>query len=165
MSINQFHEDIDGNIWAVGSANAILVEEISSQGSFATKVGPSGGGVFYSIARAKNGVIYAGNGQSLYRNVDGGATAAGWTSLKDFGSNRTVVNVFCKEESSQVIEAYVDNSGGAGETWISRDGGTTWIQKTATVQLGYNMAAETSNPNITFLVGDLSTSGLVEKLS
>jgi len=165
VSINAMLQDDDGNIWAAGSSNAILEEKTSTQGSFVTRVGPSGGGIFYSISRAKNGRIFAGNGQSLYLNKDGAKTAAGWSSLKDFGSNRTVVSVFCKDGSDQVIEAYVDNSGGAGEAWITRDGGATWIEKTATVQLGYNMAAETSNPNETFVIGDLSTSGLIEKLS
>lgn len=127
---------VDGSVWAVGASNLIL-REANRSGTFNTKTGPSGGGAFSAVTVANDGTIFAGNGTAIYRSSNGAINTGGWTSLKNFGTNRTVHRIRCGGGSranggdSQLIMAAVGRStGGASEFWLSADGGATWEQIT-----------------------------------
>jgi hypothetical protein len=160
--------DSERNVWAVAAANAILVELVNDRGTFTTRTGPTGGGAFTAFARAKDGVIYAGNGTSIFRNINEARTAGGWTSLKDFGANHAVVKIVCVKGSSQIIYAFVsDSTAGQGDVWFTTNGGVTWTQKTATTNSDYNAAAASRiDDNLFFITGPADTgTTLIEKLS
>lgn len=144
--------DHDKNIWAVAAANTILVELANQRGTFVARTGPSGGGAFTAIDRAKNGVIFAGNGQSMYRNTNEARTAGGWSSVKDFGSGFTVKSIDCVNGSSEIVRAVV-SSATVGQAWYTFNGGLSWVQVTASTNSGYLAAAKTSDPNKYFIVG------------
>lgn len=167
-AINHMIEDPEGNVWAVGASNTILYEARSNQGTFAAKVGPSGGGAFYSIARADDGTIFAGNGTSIYKNTNRANTAGGWTSLKNFGSSHLVKRIHCVEGSSEVLYAVVDDTTPADtEVYRSINGGLTWTAITQLANDGYNDAYWSEvDPNLAFIVGDdESSTGVIQKLS
>ncbi len=162
-----FAKDEDGNVWAVAAANSILRELANNRDTFAARTGPSGGGAFTAIAFADDGVMFAGNGTSIFKNTDKAGSTGAWTSLKDFGASRVVVDISVRGGASQTIRATVDNtSPGVAEIWESEDGGTTWRQVTATANDGYNGVFNTKNPNKSFIVGDdVSALGVIELLS
>lgn len=167
-ALNQFYQDYDQNIWAVGASNTILAELANARGTFVARTGPSGGGAFTAIARAKDGIIYAGNGTSIFRNTNEARAAAGWTSLKDFGSNHTVKNIFCVNGSSQIVYAVVSDSSGAdGDLWVSTNGGITWTEKTNVTNGGYTQAViSRQDSNLLYIAGLASGSAAqVHKLS
>jgi hypothetical protein len=152
----------------VGASNTILVELANARGTFVARTGPSGGGAFTAIARAKDGVIYAGNGQSIYLNTNEARAAGGWTSLKDFGSNHVVKNIFCVNGSSQIVYAVVsDGTGTDGDLWISTNGGLTWVEKSDVSNTGYSGAVMSrQDANLLYICGLSSGSdALVHKLS
>lgn len=161
-----FAKDEDNNIWAVAAANAILRELANNRGTFAARTGPSGGGAFTAIAFADDGVLFAGNGTSIFKNTDKAGSAAAWTSLKDFGASMSVIDIAIRGGASQTIRATVDNTTpGVAEVWESEDAGTTWRQVTATANDGYNGVFNTANPNKSFIVGDdVSSLGVIELL-
>lgn len=151
-AIAQFKADHARNIWAVGAANAILVELANQRGTFVARTGPTGGGAFTAIDRAKNGVIYAGNGQSLFRNTNEARTAGGWSSCKDFGAGFTVKSVDCVNGSSEVVRVVV-SSATAGQVWTTINGGLSWTMATVSTNAGYTKSAKSSDPNQYFLSG------------
>lgn len=145
VNINAFAKSpVDDSVFAVGASNLILQERDQS-GTFSALVGPSGGGIFYSIFVANDGRIYAGNGQSIYLNTNTGANTGGWTLLKDFGSNKRVVSINCaggivsQGGDSQLVRCVVDDTAaGTGAVWESADGGNSWVQVPALSNSGYN---------------------------
>lgn len=169
-ALNAFAKSpVDGSVWAVGASNTIL-RELSQSDTFEAMAGPTGGGIFYSVFVANDGRIYAGNGQSIYLSDNGALNAGGWTSLKDFGANKTVVAINCAGGTkssggdSQLLRCVVDDTaGGVGEVWESVDGGATWTQVNELSNSGYNGAYFSPvDDNLAFLVGD---SGVLQKLS
>lgn len=155
--INQFKVDYDRNVWAIGASNTILVELANQRGTFVARTGPSGGGAFTAFDRAKNGVIFAGNGQYLYRNTNEARNTGGWTQVKDFGAGFTVKGIKCINGSSEIVKVTASSSS-AGQAWYTFNGGLTWIQVSASTNSGYTKMAETSDPNVFFIVGELENS-------
>jgi hypothetical protein len=171
--INAFAADKDDNVWAVGESNLIL-RELGKSGTFDTRVGPSGGGTFYSVAVANDGRLYAGNGQYIYMSNNSAQNTGGWTELHDFGANHSVVEIHCAGQAevdngdSQLITAIVDDSTpGNGEVWRSWDGGNSWNKTTELTNQGYNAAYfSRQDDNLGIIVGDTSGSyGVVHKFS
>lgn len=160
-AIAQFGRDEDDNIWYVAAANDIQRELANNRDTFAARTGPSGGGAFTAVAFADDGLMFAGNGTSIFISNDKAGTAGGWTSLKDFGANHLVKNIQCKNGTSQMLRAVVDDTTpGPGEVWESEDGGNSWRQNTETaLTLGYNDAYFSSDPNKAVIVGDADVAG------
>lgn len=161
-AINGFAIAPDGEeAWAFGASNLIL-RELNTSGLFETRVGPSGGGAFTAMTVAGNGFVYAGNGTSIYVTKNKAANAGGWTSLKDFGSNKVVKAIQCiggdraLGGDSQLLRVVVDDTaGGNGTIWESFDGGASWQQVTALTNLGYNAAYFSQvDDNRAVVVGD-----------
>lgn len=163
----QFAKDEDGNIWAVAAANDIRRELANDRDTFAARTGPSGGGAFTAIAFADDGVMFAGNGTSVFKNTDKAGSAGAWSSLKDFGASHPVIHIEFRGGVSQCPRVYVDDSTpGPGEIWESEDQGVTWRQVTETTNDGYNKVLLTKDPNRAFVVGDdVSSLGVIELLS
>jgi hypothetical protein len=157
--------DSERNVWAVGAANTILVELVNARGTFVARVGPSGGGAFTAIAVAKNQIMFAGNGQYIYRNTNEARTAGGWSQVKDLGAGYTVKSIYCVRDSSEIVVAFADD-GALGVVWVTYNGGLTWVQKTATSNSGYNVAVKSLiDDNLFFLTGPTDTgTTLIEKL-
>lgn len=166
-TIAQFAKDEDNNIWAVAAANSILRELANDRDTFAARTGPSGGGAFTAIAFAEDGVMFAGNGTSVFKNTDKANSTGAWSSLKDFGASHSVVHIEFRGGVSQCPRVYVDDtSPAAGEVWESEDGGVSWRQVTETANDGYNDVLLTKDPNRSFIVGDdVSSLGVIELLS
>lgn len=157
----------DGTMWFAGASNLLLREENRS-GVVETMVGPSGGGAFTSLAMSADGILYAGNATSIYFSKDGGASAAGWTSLKNFGSNKAVVKIKLVQDDPDFIQCVVDDSGpGTGAVWVSADGGGTWEQISTLTNGGYNDAwFSATDPNLAVIAGDDDTTrSVVHKLA
>lgn len=169
VAINAFaRSPVDDSVWAVGASNLIL-QELGQSDTFDVKVGPSGGGAFTSVVVGNDGRIYAGNGTAIYLSDNAGQNAGGWTLLKDFGANKSVVAINCAGGTkagggdSQLLRAVVDDTaGGVGAVWESVDGGITWLQVTAVTNTGYNTAYfSASDANLAFVGGD---GGVLHKL-
>lgn len=138
-----------------GASNTIL-RKLKGVDSVDTLVGPSGGGAFTSLAVAKDGTIYAGNGQALYRSTDGATTAAGWTQVYDAGSGKTIAEVRCVGGDSRALIIVV--AGTAGTVFTSIDGGNTMQAVTIGTNSGLNAAwFSPTNPNFGVIVGDDDT--------
>lgn len=163
-ALNAFFQDNDKNVWCVGASNTILVELANARNSFVARTGPSGGGTFTAIAVAKDGTVFAGNGQVIYRSSNGARTAGGWTSLKDFGSGYTVKKIVCVKGSSQILYC-VASSTSDGKLWVSTNGGLTWTEKTAITNAGYTAAAAFADENKLVIVGNVSTTPVIGLLS
>lgn len=153
------------DVYAFGASNLLLRERNWSD-VWDTLVGPSGGAAFTALTVAEDGRIYAGNATSLYLNTDGAYSAAGWTSLKDFGANHAVKGVECAKDNSQLLRVLVDNSGVA-EVWESDNGGADFVQVDALTNAGYNdWYASVLDVNKFWLVGDASGSvGIIHRLA
>lgn len=166
-AIAKFFYDNDMNVWAIAAANAIIVELANARGAFVTRVGPSGGGAFTAIARADNGVLYAGNGTAIYRSTNEARTAGGWTSSKDFGANHIVTNIFPVKGSSEIVYAIVsDGTANLGDVWRTTNGGVDWTQVTTTANKGYTDAvASKVDPNLFYIIGDINTTTWIDKVS
>lgn len=171
-AINAFTRDKDDNVWAVGASNTIL-REVGKSSTFDTLTGPSGGGAFTAIAVANDGLIYAGNGTSLYVNDNSALNTGGWTELKDFGVSHAVVGIKCSGQhsldggDSQLIQVVVDDSTpGNGELWYSWDGGDSFRQVTEVTNTGYNAAYfSRQDDNLLFIAGDVNATpmGVIHK--
>lgn len=156
------------DVYAVGATNLIL-REANQSGTFETLVGPSGGGAFTAIAVANDGLLFAGNGQSIYVSNNGALNTGGWTSLNDFGASHVVQEIFLPEGDSNHIYAIVDDTTpGAGEVWHSNDGGNSWNMLTELPNTGYNAAVNSNEDNNLFIiVGDANATprGVTHKVS
>lgn len=165
--INGFAISIDTkDVYAFGATNTILLEQNKS-GSFAARVGPSGGGSFTAVTLADDGTLWAGNGTSIFRTTNKAANAGGWTSVKDFGANMSVVAIECINGNSQLLRAVVDNSAGAGAVWETIDGGNSWRQLAAVSNSGYNDAYFSEiNNNLGVVVGDVDGGlGVIQQIA
>ncbi len=159
--------DPRGNVYAVGASNTIL-KETAQSGTFAALVGPSGGGAFTSIAIAQDGTIWAGNGTSLFRNSNDAFSIGGWTSVKDFGANHTVIGIDIIENDSQLIRVVVeDGTANDGDVWRSEDGGAFLREITDLSNSGYSgFYFSGDNVNLMWIAGPAdSGTGLIHKLS
>jgi hypothetical protein len=156
------------DVYAVGASNVIL-KEVNKSGSFVALVGPSGGGAFSAIVQASDGLLFAGNGQSLYVSNNDALNTGGWTSLKDFGSNHVIEEIFLKKGDSNHIYVVVDDTTpGNGEFWHSNDGGNSWNQLTELPNLGYKAGYESvEDANLYLIVGDLDATpdGVIHKVA
>jgi hypothetical protein len=166
-AINHMNVDPRGNVYAVGASNTIL-KETAQSGTFAALVGPTGGGAFTSIAIAKDGTIWAGNGTSLFRNSNDAASAGGWTSVKNFGANHSVIGIDIIGDDSQLIRVVVeDGTGTDGDVWRSEDGGGFIREITDLSNSGYaGFYFSKDNVNLGWIVGDADGgTGLIHKLA
>jgi hypothetical protein len=155
------------DVYAVGATNLIMVERARS-GSFEALVGPSGGGEFTAITVARNGLIFAGNGTSLYVSYNGAINAGGWTSVKNFGVNYIVKNIWLAQGDSQHIYVEVTKAATDGELWHSNDGGNSWTLVTVLANVGYTDGYQSvEDDNLFYLVGNVNASplGVVHKAS
>lgn len=165
--INHMNVDPRGNVYAVGASNTIL-KETAQGGTFAALVGPTGGGAFTSVAIARDGTIWAGNGTSIFRNSNDGGSATGWTSVKDFGANHSVIGINIIGDDSQLIRIVVqDGTGTDGDVWRSEDGGGFVREITDLGNSGYaGFYFSKDNINLGWIVGLTdSATGLIHKLS
>lgn len=163
----QLAKDEDNNVWAVAAANTILRELANDRDTFASRTGPSGGGAFTAIAFADDGVMFAGNGTSVFKNTDKAGSTGAWSSLKDFGASHVVKDILFRGGASQCPRVVVDDTTpAAGEVWESEDGGVSWRQVGETANDGYNDVYNTKNPNRAYIVGDdVSSLGVIEVLA
>jgi hypothetical protein len=156
------------DVYAFGATNLIL-REVGLSGSFEALVGPSGGGAFTAAAVSNDGLLFAGNGQSLFVSNNLALNTGGWSSLKDFGASHVVKEIFLPEGDSNHIFVVVDDTTpGTGEFWHSNDGGNSWNQLTELANVGYNSAyASVEDPNLFYIVGDANATprGVIHKVS
>lgn len=147
------------DVWFGGASN-LLLREVNFSGVIETMTGPSGGGTFYSLAFSNSGILYAGNGSSIYKSINNGLNTGGWSSLKDFGTNKVVRNIFLPEGDSEHIYVTVDDtSGSSGALWFSNDGGNTFNRVDLNTNAGYNDAYPfLDDPNRFLIVGDAVSS-------
>lgn len=137
-NINAIFRDGDGAIWAVGDANYITKRE-AGQDAFSTsgKTGPAGGVAFTEVKVSNDGILYAGNGSSLYKSINGANNAEGWTQLKDYGAGFEVRGIKMGNNAvSQLLRIFVDAPAGAGLVDRSADGGNSFVTEIATVGNG-----------------------------
>lgn len=149
-----------------GASNTLL-RKLKGSASVETLVGPASGGAFTALAVANDGTIWAGNGTTLFRSSDGGTTAAGWTSVKNFGSGFRVVGIGLAKNDPEFLTVVVDDTApGDGSVWVSADS-VTFEQITVLANDGYNKVhfSET-DVNLAYIVGDDDTTRpLMAKLS
>lgn len=132
-------------VYATGTVD-LIIRELNQSGTFDTLVGPGLGSDFTKgLTIANDGRIYAGYGTSIYLSDNDAANTGGWTALKDFGANKSVVSINCAGGTksgggdSQFLRVAVDDTaGGVGAIWESVDGGATWRQVSALTNTGYN---------------------------
>ena len=158
--------DLEPYAYMFGASNTLL-RKLKGSSVVDTLVGPSGGGAFTALAVANDGTLWAGNGTSLYRSSDGGTTAAGWTSVKNFGSGMAVIGIGLVKNDPEFMQVFVDDSTpGDGSAWISADG-VTFEQITNLTNDGYNKAYfSPTDPNLAIVVGDDDTTeAIIHKLS
>jgi hypothetical protein len=154
------------DVWFGGDTNTLLVERNLS-GSVSARVGPSGGGAFTALALSSDGLLFAGNGQSLYVSRNQGENAGGWSEVKDFGAAHVVKNIFLPEGDPYNIYCVVDvTTPGSGEFWHSNDAGNSWNLVSVVTNGGYNgAAASIESPNEYWICGDDDgANGVVHKL-
>lgn len=154
------------DVYAFGASNLIL-REVDNSGTFETLVGPSGGGAFTAMAAANDGLLFAGNGQSLFVSNNGALNTGGWSELKDFGASHVVQEIFLPEGDSNHIYLVVE-TGSGGEFWHSNDGGNSFNRLTVVTNPSYNAAVNSSeDANLFYVVGDANATpnGIVHKVS
>jgi hypothetical protein len=167
-AINGFAMQPDtDDVWCVAASNTILVERSNNRGTFEVATGPSGGGDFTAIAVARDGLVYAGNGTSIFLSNNQADSTGGWSSLKDFGANHAVQEIQCVDGESQILRVLVnDGTGTEGDVWYSLDGGNSFSEVADETNLGYNAWYPSEvDPNLVFIAGeDNGTNGVVHKL-
>jgi hypothetical protein len=153
-------------VYMYGASNTLL-RKLKGSSNVETLVGPSGGGAFTALAVANDGTLWAGNGTTLYRSSDGGATAAGWTSVKAFGTGKPVVGIGLAKNDPEFMTVVTDDSTpGDGTVWISADA-VTFEAMTNLANDGYNKAHfSEADPNLVYIVGDDDTTRpIMQKLA
>jgi hypothetical protein len=151
--IDAFAVSVDGRtVYGAGASN-LIVKEQDRSGIFAVKNGPSGGGAFTALAVAADGTLFAGNGQKLYKSIDGAATAGNWEELKDFGTGFTVTNIQCVAQDSNYLRAVVTDAS-SGEVHESANGGNSWREITPISNSGLADAYFSEvDDNLAYMVG------------
>ena len=128
-------------------------EDARCSGGVKPDHGPSGGGAFTALAVAGDGTLYAGNGQKLYKSIDGAATAGNWEELKDFGAGYTVTNIQCVANDSQYLRAVV-TAAADGQVHESVNGGNSWREITPISNSGHSDAYFSMiDDNLAYVVG------------
>jgi hypothetical protein len=162
-----FGQDCE-DVYAAGASNLLLVDR-GRTGTFEALTGPSGGGDFHALAIDNLGNLYAANGTSLYVSTDKGATAGGWTLLKDFTSiaaTALVIDIFMPEGDSDHLYVFTDDTApGTGYLYHSNDAGNSWRPVTAATNTGYNRGYKSDEDDNLYLVaGDLvATYGAIHR--
>jgi len=155
-----FGQDCE-DVYIAGETNLIMVDRGRS-GTFELLNGPSGGGDFSALAIDNEGNLYAANGTDLYVSTDKGATAGGWTLLKDFTSiaaTAKVVDIFMPEGDSNHIYVVTDDTApGTGYLYHSNDAGNSWrVVSAAPANAGFNRGYKSDeDDNLYYMVGDAS---------
>jgi hypothetical protein len=151
--IDAFAVSVDGRtVYGAGAAN-LIVREQDRNGIFVVRNGPSGGGAFTALAVSGDGTLYAGNGQKLFKSVDGAATAGNWEELKDFGTGYTVTNIQCIANDSQYLRAVV-TAAADGQVHESVNGGNSWREITPISNSGHADAYFSEvDDNLAYVVG------------
>ena len=169
--VNCFARDKDGGVWAGCLGGVLLYESPSNRGSFSVKTSPNTDEIF-SLAIANDGVIYAGQGTSIFRNNNNATTAGGWTNVKNFGAGFKVISIWIEGENklgngdSQIIRCVVDDTApNDGSVWQSVDWGQTWQQITVLPNDGYNAAYHSKYGNQAVIVGDDNPLAIIHLLS
>jgi hypothetical protein len=157
--INAFAVSSDGRtVYAAGDAN-LIVRELNQNDLFVVRNGPSGGGAFSALAVARDGTLYAGNGTSIFKSVDGAAQAGNWEELNDFGAGHTVVSIGLVKGDSQYLKV-VTTEAADGHVYESVDGGNSWREITGITDAGYSDAYHSeTNSNLAYIAG-LASGGL-----
>ncbi len=154
-------------VWFVGASNTIQ-REVGFSGQLETRVGPSGGGTFHSIAIAEDNTIFAGNGTSLFRSNNLAANTGGWSLVRNFGANKAVRGIHLAQNNSQILRVLVDDTtGGTGLVFESIDGGNTLYQIDSLANLGYNdWFPHAGDDNRYTIVGDADAApeGVIHRL-
>ena len=117
---------------------------------------------------ARDNWLYAGNGTAIYRSNNLAANTGGWSSLKDFGANHSVVGIQCVDGESQILRVFVgDTVGTDGDVWYSLDGGNSFVEVTDLSNNSYTKEYVSEvDPNLVFIAGpNDGTKGIVHKLS
>lgn len=172
-NINDIYRAPNGNTYFVGTANVILIEKGNS-GTLEVLVGPTGSDSSAAVAVANDGVLWLGNGTSIFRSLASLPTLAGnWTSSKDFGTNHLVRKISLKGADralggdSQVMHVVAnDTSAPEGDAWVTLDGGGFWEEITNLTNVGYNGAYFSPlDDNLGWIVGEIQTTATIHKLS
>lgn len=166
--INKIVAAPNGNVYAVGATNTLLVEKGQS-GIFEVLTGPTGTDDSYSIAIAKD-ALWLGNGTSIFYSRNLLPNNAGqWVSSKSFGANHSVRDIHVKtvpnilgspELRSQTLHVMVNDSvGNEGDVWLTADGGGYYQQVSPSFSnSGFNaMFFSSSDPNRGVAVGEVDT--------
>ena len=162
-----FGQDCE-DVYAAGATNSLLVDR-GRNGTFAALVGPTGGGDFHALAIDNVGNLYAANGSSLFVSTDKGATAGGWTLLKDFSSvtaTTIVIDIFFPEGDSNHIYVFTDDTApGTGFIYHSNDAGNSWRAVPSSPNTGYNRGYKSGeDDNLYLAAGDLqATFGVIHR--
>ena len=158
-AIEKGHGQDCEDVYIAGATNSILVDRGRS-GTFASLVGPSGGGDFTALAIDNDGNLFAGNGTSLFVSTNKGLNAGGWTELKDFGASKAVVDIFFPEGDSNHVYVFVDDTTpGAGVMWHSNDAGNSFRAIGTLTNGGYNAGYKSEeDDNLYYVVGDVQGS-------
>ncbi|MCL4296148.1 MAG: hypothetical protein KJ077_10490 [Anaerolineae bacterium] len=170
--INAFARDRFGSVWAVGASNTILKESYNNRGVFTTKTGPSDGAASTAIALGYDGTILLGSGTKLYRNGNDAFNAGGWTTLKDFGSNKSPIAIELEGKAklfdvgdTETFRIFVDDSTpGSGLVYESVEGGARFRQIETLTNVGYNGVYASKYGNHYVIVGDADTVGAIHLL-
>lgn len=149
--------NLEPYVYMFGASNTLL-RKLKGSSNVETLVGPSGGGAFTALAVAADGTLWAGNGTTLYRSSDGGTTAAGWTSVKAFGSGKPVKGIGLAKNDPEFLTVVCDDSTpGDGSVWVSADAVTFELIPNL-VNDGWNAAYFSQvDPNLVYIVGDDDT--------
>lgn len=170
--INAFARDRYGSVYAVGASNAILKEAYNNRGVFVVKTGPTGGGANTAITIGYDGTILMGSGTKLWKNGNDALNTGGWTTLKDFGSNKAVIGVELEGKhklfevgDAETFRVFVDDTTpGAGRVYESIEGGARFREIPLLSNAGYNGVYASKYGNHYVIVGDDDTLGTIHLL-
>jgi hypothetical protein len=163
--INGFCAAPDRSVYAFGASN-LLLREGSDRSGFSAVTGPTGSNA--STAMAVTGIegqqtLLLGNGTSIFMSRVSVPSAVGqWTSLKDFGTNKSVKAILpCRNlqlkygDENFFFVVVDDTAGGVGALWFTWDLGQSWRQVTALSNTGYNGGVISEfSPNLIFIPAD-----------